>query len=565
MTLAIPYIRYSDPKQEKGASRERQQEITLAAIDRMGWVRAPFVEDLSRSAFHGEHMRSELGRLSASVLAGDYPPGTVIVAEKLDRLSRQGDDAFEPWLKSIVDTGVRIFTCDDSTLWDAKSVREGGLGPRITRMVKADAAREVIAAMQGRVVATIRKRQAKSAALGRPTSYRKDSFGVLPGWLEWRADKVEIIEHRADIVRDIYRLSADGIGSTAIARRLNETGRLPWGRYSKGAKKSWQPSSIYKLLESPTPEGDFVPTIDGQPGDKIVGYYPRIVEVDVVKAAREAKRRRRGMKSMGPSRDFINVFQGLVRCGQCNGRMHVQKCQDQKGVVRRYFRCDSAGRSACDRKTMFAYPVFEHAALDTILPLALDDRFFSRPDAVRPALADVATLEKLLDDQRSKSKRLVRIMLMTDDPDPVMVEEQADLRSRIASTQERLTEARAALDDARGGADQDAHLRRVLEVREAMGDDDLDTAMAARRAVRDAMGGVVETIISNIEPDGSPTMMVALVGGLIGFKVWVRSGQVTDRFDLTDRLEAQPQLRSGATSYRADGAIRLDAMIRRRG
>lgn len=77
-TLHIPYVRFSDQKQERGSSRERQREIAADGNDRMGWTMLPYVEDLGASAYHGDHLKGELGNLTARALAGEYPARTVI-------------------------------------------------------------------------------------------------------------------------------------------------------------------------------------------------------------------------------------------------------------------------------------------------------------------------------------------------------------------------------------------------------------------------------------------------------------------------------------------------------
>lgn len=564
-TLAIPYIRFSHSGQESGSSRDRQREIISENITRMGWTALPPVEDLGKSAYHGDHLRSELGKLTDRVVAGDFAPGTVVCAEKIDRLSRQGYDALTDWMKTIIRAGLVIYTCDDGKIYDAGNISRG-LDSMMGRMMKAEAAREYVDNMVGRVITGIRARQAKSAALGRPTCLRKEQFGVIPGFFAWEGDVLVIVHERAEIIRDMYRWSAQGLGAGSIARRLNEQGRLAWGH---GKARFWQPSSVDKYLKSPAVEGDFIPTVNGQPGERIVGYYfgLRAVDADLVKLAREAAARRSAMKGAGPSADFVNIFQGRTKCGGCTGRMHVQKCKDGKGVIRRYFRCDRAARRAgCERTEMYPYEVFETAMLDQMLHLALDDRFFSRPANVRPFAEEVAHLEKLLGELRAKTKRLTKLIVSTDDPDPAWLEEQGELRGVISSTESRLEAARKALAGANGTVPPEAHLHRVLEVREAMRSPDRTTALAAARSVRDAMAGVVDLIISDLGPNGEKSMLVFMAGCLITYRVSNADGSVTNYQDRIARaLRGQPSLRlfNAASSCHPDGAERLAALVRR--
>lgn len=565
-TLHIPYVRFSDQKQERGSSRERQREIAADGNDRMGWTMLPYVEDLGASAYHGDHLKGELGNLTARALAGEYPAGTVISAERIDRLSRQGDNALTDWMKDIIlKAGLRIITWDDGKIYDASNVIRG-IETLVLRMMKAEAARDYSENMRDRVNKGIRKRQAKSAALGRPTCIDKDTFDIVPGFFAWEGGTLAIVEHRAEMIRDMYRWSADGLGATSITKRLNGQKRWAWGH---GRDKPWQASSVSKYLKCPSVEGDFIPTVAGRPGERIVGYYfgLRIVDADLVKRGRDAAARRSKMKGAGPSADFVNIFQGVSRCGGCFGRTHVQKCKDGKGVVRRYFRCDGASRNTgCDRKGMHPYETFETAMLDQMLHLALDDRFFSRPDNLRPLALEVASLEKMVADQKAKARRLSDRIFSTDDPDPIWIEQQADLRPLIRNNENRLEEARRVLADARGTVTSEVHLQRVLEVREAMRSEDRDVAMAAARSVRDAVSGVVDLVMTDVGPDGEKSMLVFMAGTLITFRVSDKSGTVSDYRDrISVALRGQPSLPlfKAATSIHPDGVERLAALVRR--
>lgn len=555
-TLAIPYVRFSDTQQESGSSRERQREVTADAIARLGWTAAPFVEDLGKSAYHGDHLKGELGKLTARVLAGEYLAGTVIVAERIDRLSRQGYDALTAWMRVIVDAGLRIMTVDDGKIYDAANLSKG-LEGQMVRLMKAEVAREYVETMRGRVITGIRARQAKARETGRPSSLKKATFDNLPGWLRWEGGEIVFVGDQADIVRDVYAWSADGLGGQGIATRLNHAKRLtPRG-------KDWQPSTIYKLLRSPAVEGDLVQTEDGVAIGTVHGAYPAVVDADLVKRARDAMGRRKRLKGAGPSKTFVNLFASVAICGGCAGRLHVQPWKNPRtGEVKRHFRCNGASRGACDCKSMFSYTRFEGPALDAILPLALDDRFFSKGDTVRPLAMEVAALEKTVADLEARSKRLVRMMMMTDDIDPIMEEEQTGLRKTIAVTRGRLADAGKALAAAKGAVDDDAHLARVLEVREAMSDPDLDTAMAARRSVRDAIGTVVDRIISEIDAQGRKSLLVIMAGTLVSFRVH-DDGTVGERHDRTRTALGNLDLFNAASAVTPEGEAGLVRIISR--
>ncbi len=57
----------------------------------------------------------------------------------------------------------------------------------------------------------------------------------------------EIEQGEADVIRQIFQLSADGYGMKAIAKRLNEAG-APSPRAQQGRSQSWAPSSVRAAL-----------------------------------------------------------------------------------------------------------------------------------------------------------------------------------------------------------------------------------------------------------------------------------------------------------------------------
>ena len=85
-TPCIIYARFSSAQQERGSSIERQLELARAHIQRMGWTEVEVVMDKGRSAWKGDHLRQgNLGNLNKRIMAGEIAPGTVLLAEKLDR------------------------------------------------------------------------------------------------------------------------------------------------------------------------------------------------------------------------------------------------------------------------------------------------------------------------------------------------------------------------------------------------------------------------------------------------------------------------------------------------
>lgn len=545
MPLAIPYVRYSTPKQEAGSSRDRQHELITAMAKQHGWTLGRPVEDLGRSAWKGDHIRrGKLGRWSDAIRRGEVPAGTILVVEKIDRLSRQGFDVLNDWMREMISHGIRIATVEDGKVYDAETRRD--LGSYINRLLKAEGAYEYVDTMRGRVIDAIRKRQEARIADKTPQS------AVHPKWLRYDDEKrLEPIPARAAAVQSIYQMAADGLGAMTIARRLNDSGVECW------TAPRWLPTTIRHLLRHPSVDGTYQPMEFGKPmGDPITDFYPAIVDNDLIRRARTCQKSRKGAKSGGDA--FINLFQGLTRCGVCMGRVHVQKSKDQKtGAVRRFFRCyNGAHRAGCDRTVMFRYQELEDAVLDRLLHLALDDRFFVRVDATRPLAIAVADLEKRLEVERAQSERLLTLILSTDDPDPLMLKRRDTLIRTIAVTEAELARMLNDLATAKGHVDQTAHLQRVNEVREKVRQ---GNERIAREVVASAFRGLISSVVFDVE-NGERTITVIIAGGIAAMK-FHNNGHLIDQRDLSPEIDAR--LRSGVVGADPVWNTNLNAFLRR--
>jgi len=91
MKTAYSYTRFSTPEQKKGASAGRQVDAAVDWCKRNGYVLAEqrFLDE-GKSAFKGKNIQGEgdLKRFLSLVENGKIKPGSVLVMESFDRLSR---------------------------------------------------------------------------------------------------------------------------------------------------------------------------------------------------------------------------------------------------------------------------------------------------------------------------------------------------------------------------------------------------------------------------------------------------------------------------------------------
>ena len=128
---AYIYARFSTLEQAKGSSLARQLEDCRAFCDRQGWARSVERElvDEGRSAFDGTNRAegSGLAEFERKARQGELPPGTILVVERLDRISRQS--AFEVFtlISGLTEAGVAIATVDGERVYTRGNVDFGSL------------------------------------------------------------------------------------------------------------------------------------------------------------------------------------------------------------------------------------------------------------------------------------------------------------------------------------------------------------------------------------------------------------------------------------------------------
>lgn len=519
---AIIYRRYSSDEQEKGSTDTlaRQLEAGQAFAALKGWAVTDILTDRGRSAYKGEHLlpHADLGKFVAEVSEGRHS-GTVLIVERLDRLSRRPVDEAMAFIHSLTQAGVSIGVADTGEVFAARPDMATFLATAIRAALSYEESRKK----------SDNTLKAKSK-LWQMAQDRTGAWTKLanrhPSWLRRneRADGWVIDEERADVVRLIFELAAEGNGYVRIVQHLNARGIAPFDkakRYTSG-KHEWGRSSVRQIIASPSVEGDWAPKEGVYAGRVIPDFYPRIVGADLVRRARAAAegRRKEPGRVKGSSRPLFSMT-----CGQCR-RAAFTYSTVKKGRLYIYARCASAADGRCDNAGSWRYDIFEETALDWLLDLALDDRFFVGAGELRKALDRVAELEKALGDARAARQRLITLFA---DGDDQLAEEVVERKQAIELIEADLTTAKAELATASGRVNDAEHLRRVEDVRAVATGPEGRERNEARGRLKSALGAIVMNVSIDVV-DGNRCFTVYLVKGTAGIRINTR-GEVMNVVD----------------------------------
>lgn len=376
--LAMPrrahsYRRISDPKSRKGDGLNRQADFAQRLCDRHGWVLddSLIFVDKGRSGFHADHRRGK-GQLLAfldAVRRKRITPGSVLIIENLDRLSREEMDEAHDLFKSILKAGIWIATEMPERIYTRESLKSlvGTIEPLLHMYVAHEHSKK----LSWRIADKWERRRERAREAKTP-------FGRgCPAWMELTPDGYHLIPSRAATVQKIYSLAMEGMGAHRIGAWLkaHASEHPPFGPSGQ-----WSCAYILQILRKRASLGEYQPCKGHnaakrqKEGEAIPNYYPAVVTEDEWRMAQLAVDRRK--KTTGrPGQCEANLFTGIVWEAVTSRRMCIVTSTSRYQGTVSYHRYLMAGdnRSGCGIGKGFPYAPFEQAILRALEELRPQD------------------------------------------------------------------------------------------------------------------------------------------------------------------------------------------------
>ena len=311
------YLRFSDPKQAEGGSIDRQLEYARRWAAERGLLldESLSMRDEGLSAYHQRHVtRGALGVFLAAVDEGRVPPGSVLIVEGLDRLSRAEPIQAQAQLAQIINAGITVVTASDGKEYNRARLKEQPMDLVYSLLVMIRAHEESDTKSK-RVKAAIR-RQCEGWLAGTWRGIIRN--GKDPSWVAWDGQAFQLVPERAEAVRSAIGMFTSGYGATAIIDRLR----------GAGVTVASAASHLYKLIRNRALVGERVLTVDGEEF-VLPGYYPALMTQDeFVELQRIADVRHR-RKGKGEIPGIITGM-GICRCGYCGSAMVAQNLMTRR-------------------------------------------------------------------------------------------------------------------------------------------------------------------------------------------------------------------------------------------
>jgi DNA invertase Pin-like site-specific DNA recombinase len=288
--------------QAKGDSLRRQTELAERYIERhpeldLELDKERDLTDSGFSAYKNAHLkRGALGVFVRAVEDGQIEEGSYLLVESIDRLYRSQPAEALPMLIQLVQSGVSVVTLNDEKVFSKKTL-EGTDGTFVIMQSLVSMARAYDESLtKGRRVRAAWENKFKSIALGKQLTRR------VPFWL---TDDRQAIPEKAAIVKRIFAMYADGIGTYNIARILNGEKVPPPTRRTD----HWAISSISKVLRTKNAMGTLI-TADGAEHNE---YYPAVVTEELWLECQKLKR----TSGNATGKSGTALLSGLCRCAEC--------------------------------------------------------------------------------------------------------------------------------------------------------------------------------------------------------------------------------------------------------
>jgi len=356
------YARISEDRDGQQTATERQLRDCREMAQRRGWEVADEFEDVDISAYSKKARRPEFERMLEALRGGDIRG---VVVWKLDRLSRQQRDL------------VRVMeACEQhkafiASVMEPIDTREN-YGQFVAELLVAQARMESAntSARQKRKHAELARQGVPIIGGSRTFGYSRDMMAIIP-------DEVELIREAAELV-------FAGESIRGVCRQWKARGVVS----TQG--KFWQPSSLKRMLTSPT-----ISARRELGGLMTQGQWPAVIDEATSSRLRSILRDPGRRTSPGSARRY--VLSGFLRCGRCGERLLARPRPDH---VRRYVCVLQTGHPSCGKMAVLAEPVerllyemvaqvLDHEALGAALSIrsAEDDGLAQKIAADDAALA----------------------------------------------------------------------------------------------------------------------------------------------------------------------------------
>ncbi|MBX9579323.1 MAG: recombinase family protein [Gemmataceae bacterium] len=351
------------------------------------------------SAFRGTNAKvGALGEFLEAIRIGRVLRGSILIIASIDRLSRSKVGEALQLFISILNSGVSIVTREPRRTYTQDSIND--IAALLEPLIYMSRAQEESATKSFRLKDAWARKKERAAASGLPMTK------LAPRWMELTEDGFKLIPRHAATVREIFRLSVEGLGVQRILNYLvaHLEKHPPFGDSGK-----WRDSYVTQILSNRAAYGEFQPQMREEGtkrvdcGQPIKGYFPAAISEELFYQAQAGLKKR--FRATGrPGEYETNLLTGIVFHAEDKTAMSVHtfnQSTTEGGEVKayRYLTSGATAHGSPRRGTAlsFPYPPFEKAVLQALSELTPADVLGEEGDEREAEIGDLTGKLVVLD------------------------------------------------------------------------------------------------------------------------------------------------------------------------
>jgi DNA invertase Pin-like site-specific DNA recombinase len=307
------YMRFSHIKQSDGDSALRQRTYAEKWARERGLKLDAELTMLDKgfSAFHNVHVtHGAFGLFLKAIEAGTVKPGSVLIVEDLDRVSRAEPLIAQAMLTQILIAGITVVTLSDDQVYSREIIKADAT-KLIFSLLKFMRSNDESARKSVRIKSSIAN--ACRAWIAGDRTGKPIRAGKVPHWLEHVGGRWQFQAERKAAIDLAVAMYREGKGGPFIAAHMNASGM----QVSDATNVTG--THIRRMFTNPCLYGLKTVEVDGEVFE-LHDYYPAVMTREQwVELQDLAKTRtREGIRGTLPS--LLTGFD-VTRCGYCTGPM----------------------------------------------------------------------------------------------------------------------------------------------------------------------------------------------------------------------------------------------------
>lgn len=534
MPKAYAYSRISHPSQRVGRGLERQLKGCREWAAKHDLELDTSYHDPGLSGFTGmNRVKGALGSFLAKVESGEIERGSYLLVDSLDRLSRENETRVLNMLTGLTLAGIKVVNVVEDHVLDENATMVDFMRVLIhatrSRHESVEKGRKVGLAHQDR------KERAREKKIGWHSSGPHWLEGIVHG--KGKDRYVTYIEKsdKVRIVRKVFDLLESGLGTSAVAIRLNDD-KEPTPRDGNG----WHHSTVLEIARNRAVLGEYQPKFARQgnrasrrpkDGEAAPGLYGEgIITPEQFYRVQELINSRAPKSGRRPNaREYTNIFFGLGRCYVCGGHVGIHTASKRDGWKRTpVLTCVNARRGKCDldadgdkgdpwnpNKVRYPYERLEVAILDSIVE-------WEPPNPTKTVSRTTKAIETAQATRENIAFRLKNVMELAEATGDVdFVRRKNELQAALKDADAALAKLRDEMRQAGAATPYKSRQEALRRLSEQMMSAEGEELYRLRVAISASLRGLIDWI--DFDPDGS--VRVILSGGTVAYRFRMDRGR----------------------------------------